>query len=107
MDKDRCPKLSNIYDSGNTFLYGATFNQTFPGCSGVTPPGEKKCVVCDDQNNLKIICSEDVGRLEVEHSDGGTIEDISPNCTYYMFDLMILRCFCTFSGQKIFKVKLS
>ncbi|XP_036929896.1 uncharacterized protein LOC119005907 isoform X1 [Acanthopagrus latus] len=85
MDKDRCPKLSNIYDSGNTFLYGATFNQTFPGCSGVTPPGEKKCVVCDDQNNLKIICSEDVGRLEVEHSDGGTIEDISPNCVQEHF----------------------
>ncbi|XP_030248320.1 uncharacterized protein LOC115566601 isoform X2 [Sparus aurata] len=80
MDKTRCPKLWTIYDSDNNLLFEATFNQTFPGCCGVSPPARKKCVACLDQTNLTIICSEGVGRLEVEHSDGGTIKDISPDC---------------------------
>ncbi|XP_073340653.1 uncharacterized protein [Pagrus major] len=85
MDKARCPKLWTIYDSDNTLLYEGDFNQTFPGCCGVSPPAPKSCVVCNDQNNITFICSEDVGRLEVEDSDGGTIDAVSPDCVQKHF----------------------
>ncbi|XP_067439583.1 uncharacterized protein [Thunnus thynnus] len=73
MDKDTCPKLVNIYETADTHLYQRRLNQPFPGCSGIPAPSSKSCAVCYVESSIAIICSGDVGRLEVEDSDGGHI----------------------------------
>ncbi|XP_067456918.1 uncharacterized protein [Thunnus thynnus] len=74
MDKDRCPKLVNIFESDDTRLYHRN-KQPFPGCSGISAPSSKMCDVCSVESNITIICSGDVGKLEVEDSDGAQIKN--------------------------------
>lgn len=84
MDKDTCPKLVNIYETADTHLYQRRLNQPFPGCSGIPAPSSKSCAVCYVESSIAIICSGDVGRLEVEDSDGGHIVNTHAVCMYYI-----------------------
>ncbi|XP_049438843.1 uncharacterized protein LOC125892722 isoform X1 [Epinephelus fuscoguttatus] len=81
MDKDRCPKLLTIYETDqNNILFKRGLNNSLPECSVISPPGPMSCVVCQDQSNITIYCSEDVGKIDVEDIKG-QIVDISPCCT--------------------------
>ncbi|KAL7392730.1 hypothetical protein ABVT39_000843 [Epinephelus coioides] len=80
MDKDRCPKLLTIYETDqNNILFKRGLNDSLPQCSVISPPGPMSCVVCQDQSNITIYCSEDVRKIDVEDTKG-QIVDISPCC---------------------------
>ncbi|XP_039972870.1 uncharacterized protein LOC120783747 isoform X2 [Xiphias gladius] len=80
MEKEKCPNLMSIYDHNDTHLYARDPNQTLPECPTISSPAHKTCNVCRFQANVVIACSEDVGKLEVEASDGSQILNISPVC---------------------------
>ncbi|XP_041798858.1 uncharacterized protein LOC121610690 isoform X2 [Chelmon rostratus] len=80
VDKDRCPKLMTIYSNDDHCLYKGAVNQKFPECCGISPPTPNSCVVCRDRNNITIVCSEEVRRVEVEDSNGEHILNVSPGC---------------------------
>ncbi|XP_031169702.1 uncharacterized protein LOC116060324 isoform X2 [Sander lucioperca] len=81
MDKDRCLKLMTIYDSDHDIiLYKRHLNQMFSGCSVISPTGPKSCDVCIHQFKIIILCPEDVGKLDVEASNGEQIINISSVC---------------------------
>lgn len=82
MEKEKCPNLMSIYDHNDTHLYARDPNQTLPECPTISSPAHKTCNVCRFQANVVIACSEDVGKLEVEASDGSQILNISPVCKY-------------------------
>lgn len=81
-DKDRCPNLTKIFETDEDgHLYQRGPNETFPECSGVSPPLTKSCTVCGDQSGIVILCSKDVGpRIDVE--DGEQIDVIPTVCVY-------------------------
>ncbi|XP_078107934.1 uncharacterized protein LOC144518927 [Sander vitreus] len=81
MDKDRCLKLMTIYDSDHDIiLYQGDLNQMFSGCSVISLTGPKSCDVCIHQFRIIILCPEDVGKLDVEASNGQQIINISSVC---------------------------
>ncbi|XP_039662929.1 uncharacterized protein LOC120562995 isoform X3 [Perca fluviatilis] len=82
MNEDRClVKLMTIYDSKHDHvLYKRDLNQTFPGCSVISPTGPKSCDVCIHQFKIIILCAEDVGKLDLDDSDGQQILNISSVC---------------------------
>lgn len=88
VDKDRCPKLMTIYSNDDHCLYKGAVNQKFPECCGISPPTPNSCVVCRDRNNITIVCSEEVRRVEVEDSNGEHILNVSPGC---MYDMNVLK----------------
>ncbi|XP_045899637.1 uncharacterized protein LOC123967582 isoform X1 [Micropterus dolomieu] len=77
MDKVRCPNLLAIYNTEDTSVYHRDLNDTFPACSEISPPPPMSCAVCRNLSKILIICSDDVGALEVEDSDGGQNLNIS------------------------------
>ncbi|XP_023265390.1 uncharacterized protein LOC111657446 [Seriola lalandi dorsalis] len=77
-DKDKCPELINIYGHDDALLYSRDPKAAFPGCSDDSLPALRNCSVCRDQDQIIIICPEDVGKLEVESSGGLMIENIFP-----------------------------
>ncbi|KAM7383079.1 hypothetical protein PAMP_002761 [Pampus punctatissimus] len=79
--KDVCPKLLNIYEPDDTRLYHGNHTQPFPECTEVLPPYSKSCCVCYDKSVITIICTGDVGSLEVEGSGGAHIV----NTTVFFF----------------------
>ncbi|XP_034730831.1 uncharacterized protein LOC117946653 isoform X2 [Etheostoma cragini] len=73
-DNDSClVKLMTIYDNDDKILYKRNLNQKFSGCSGISPNGSKSCDVCIHRSKITILCSESVGKLDVEGSDGQRI----------------------------------
>ncbi|XP_037310438.2 lipolysis-stimulated lipoprotein receptor isoform X2 [Pungitius pungitius] len=70
-DKDRCSNLMKIFDTvEDTPLYQRGLNETFPECSGVSAPLNKRCAVCGDQYGIVILCSKDVGpTIDVEDTE--------------------------------------
>ncbi|XP_032375512.1 uncharacterized protein LOC116691752 isoform X2 [Etheostoma spectabile] len=71
IDNDSClVKLMTIYDKDDKILYKRNLNQKFSGCSGISPNGSKSCDVCIHRSKITILCSENVGKLDVEGSDG-------------------------------------
>ncbi|XP_040899323.1 uncharacterized protein LOC121185350 [Toxotes jaculatrix] len=84
MDEEKCPKLMTIYDQINddSPLYSRNLTQPLPSCSVIYPLAPKSCTVCDFQASIIIICSQGVGKLEVEANGGLQIVNISPGCNY-------------------------
>ena len=76
--------MFSIYDHNDTQLYTKEPNQTLQECSAISSPAPQTCTVCRFQANTIIVCSEDVGKLEVEASNGLLIVNISPGCKYAM-----------------------
>ncbi|XP_067366967.1 uncharacterized protein [Channa argus] len=76
-DKDTCPKLMTIYGPNDTRLYHRDLDETFPECSGVSPPTPQSCVACTSQADIVIICPKDIGKLEGETNDGRHITNIT------------------------------
>ncbi|XP_044064248.1 uncharacterized protein LOC122881748 isoform X2 [Siniperca chuatsi] len=103
MDKDRCLKLMTISSTYDTPVYKRDLNQTFPGCSEISPPTPKSCAVCRDQLKITIICSDDVGGLELEDSDGGQILNISSVCAQPAADQK-LKCFTCMDKDRCLKL---
>ncbi|KAM7421362.1 hypothetical protein PAMA_015484 [Pampus argenteus] len=80
VDKDVCPNLLNIYKPDDTRLYHGNHTQPFPDCTEVHPPYSKSCCVCYDKSVITIICSGEVGSLEVESSGGAYIVNTTVSC---------------------------
>ncbi|KAK9514192.1 hypothetical protein VZT92_027676 [Zoarces viviparus] len=87
-DKDRCPKLMNIFDRhDDTTLYQRGLKETFPECSVTSSPQNKSCSVCHDQSRIVIFCSEDVGpNIDAADTDGHHIDVISTICVKHPID---------------------
>ncbi|CAK6964268.1 uncharacterized protein LOC121891811 isoform X3 [Scomber scombrus] len=76
MDKEKCPKLSHIYNSDDNILYNRRPKEPFPICYGVPTLSPKNCTVCYVKAIIYIICSGDPGKLDVE-GEGAHINNIT------------------------------
>ncbi|XP_068179797.1 uncharacterized protein [Antennarius striatus] len=76
MDKQKCPNLTTVYDKDDNHVFQRV-NEKIPPCAGIAGPAPERCVVCSEENNIHIICSDDVGPVEVEQDEGETIKNIS------------------------------
>ena len=94
MNNDRCLKLVNIYETTDAHLYHRRLKQPFPGCSVIPAPSSKSCAVCYVKSNITIICSGDVGSLEVEYSDGKHILNTRAVCMYDTSVQPLAECVC-------------
>ncbi|XP_034057089.1 uncharacterized protein LOC117536363 isoform X2 [Gymnodraco acuticeps] len=82
-DKDGCSKLKKIYDS-RVYLNPKEIyqgdNTKFPRCSEISPPGDN-CTVCLDlSSSINIFCSEHIGEIDLEGSNGINIGTFSLKC---------------------------
>ena len=80
-NNEQCSNMTTIYGKGDKKLYDRA-DQAFPECSSISSPPPLRCSVCHVQSSICIVCSGEVGKLDVESRDGVRISDISPGCEY-------------------------
>ncbi|TNN67761.1 hypothetical protein EYF80_022076 [Liparis tanakae] len=95
-DKDRCPKLTQIYETNgrDTLLYQRGSNEPIPGCSGVPTDVHNRPVCLNKSGTIIIISSQN--KIDVE-DENGTIPVIGMNC---MYNKNVLNTNCTTSRLK-------
>lgn len=73
VDKQRCAKLTDVYDQDGNLLYTRDLSDRVAECHDVGPPTSQRCVVCTD-GAVKILCSDGIGWVTAKNKRGHVLK---------------------------------